>query len=147
MLYQDVPKARAAHAIQGFDVLHQFYRLRHTKNIPNAEVELIMRALAENVQSYEQVVEVSTPGNGPQGCLYAETSVRQLLAYITPSGGGLLPLSFGLFHQQETIRELTVDIFNELRAYPVSSFISPLHQIYSCFRSPLGRLESYSSKP
>lgn len=39
---------------------------------------------------------------------------------MTPSGGGLLPLSFGLFHQQESIRELTVDIFNELRAYPVS---------------------------
>lgn len=27
--------------------------------MPNAEVELIMRAFAENAQSYEQVVEVS----------------------------------------------------------------------------------------
>jgi hypothetical protein len=43
----------------------------------------------------------------------------QLLAYLTPHGGGLLHLSFGLFHQQESIRDITVDIFNELRAYPV----------------------------
>jgi hypothetical protein len=34
---------------------------------------------------------------------------------------GLLPLSFGLFHPQEQIRELTVDIFNALREYPVRS--------------------------
>ena len=58
-LFKDFAKVRATQAIQGFDVLHQFYRLRYTKNIPNAEVELIMRALAVNLQSYEQVVEVS----------------------------------------------------------------------------------------
>jgi hypothetical protein len=56
---------------------------------------------------------------------FVHLSIKQLLAYITPSGGGLLPLSFGLFHQQESIRELTVDIFNELRAYPVSKFFIP----------------------
>ena len=44
----------------------------------------------------------------------------QLLAHITPHGGGLLYLSLGLFHQQESIRERTVDILSELRAYPVS---------------------------
>ncbi|KAJ2989328.1 hypothetical protein NUW54_g8820 [Trametes sanguinea] len=26
---------------------------------------------------------------------------------------------FGLFHQQEAVRELAVDLFNELRAYPI----------------------------
>ena len=59
LIIKDFAKVRATQAIQGFDVLHQFYRLRYTKNIPNAEVELIMRALADNLQSYEQVVEVS----------------------------------------------------------------------------------------
>lgn len=49
---------RVMQAIQGIDVLHQLYRLRHTKNMPDAEVELIMRTFADNVQSYEQVVEV-----------------------------------------------------------------------------------------
>jgi hypothetical protein len=98
-LLADFKKARAMQAIQGFDVLHQLSRLRHAKNVPDAEVELIMRKIADSVQSYEQVVE--------------------LLAYMTPSGGGLLPLSFGLFHQQEPVRESTVDIFNELRAYPI----------------------------
>jgi hypothetical protein len=65
----------------------------------DTEVELIMRAIADNVQSYDQVIE--------------------LLAYLTPHSGGLLHMSFGLFHQQEAIRDTTVDIFNELRAYPV----------------------------
>lgn len=30
-----------------------------------------------------------------------------------------MPLSFGLFHQQEAIRDLTVELLNTLRAYPV----------------------------
>lgn len=55
---QDFKKARAMQAIQGFDVLHQLSRLRHAKNVPDAEVELIMRKIADSVQSYEQVVEV-----------------------------------------------------------------------------------------
>ena len=39
-----------------------------------------------------------------------------------PQGGGLLHLSFGLFHQRESIRDTTVDLFNQLRVYPVRSF-------------------------
>lgn len=45
-------------AIQGFDVSHQLWRLRHGRNLPDAEVELIMRTIVESVESYEQVVEV-----------------------------------------------------------------------------------------
>lgn len=45
-------------AIQGYDVVHQLWKLRHGKNLSDAEVELIMRALVESVQTYEQVVEV-----------------------------------------------------------------------------------------
>ena len=47
-------------AIQGFDVLHQLMRLRFSKNISDAEVELIMRTIAENVKTYEQVIEVGS---------------------------------------------------------------------------------------
>ena len=43
-----------------------------------------------------------------------------MLALVQPHQGGLLPLSLGLLHPQEIIREYTVDIFNELRQYPVS---------------------------
>ena len=43
-----------------------------------------------------------------------------MLALVPPHQGGLLPLSLGLLHPQEIIRECTVDIFNELRQYPVS---------------------------
>lgn len=55
---QDFNKSQSQQAIQGFDVLHQLYRLRHNKNLPNAEAELIMRAFAENSETYEQVTEV-----------------------------------------------------------------------------------------
>ena len=113
---QDFQAALASDTIKGIDVVHQLYRLRTAKNLPDAEVELMMRSLAENVQSYEQVVEVTFL------CLacnnYRLTSL-QLLALLPPHTGGLLPISFCLFHQQELIREYTVDIFNELRTYPV----------------------------
>ncbi|KIJ61626.1 hypothetical protein HYDPIDRAFT_115800 [Hydnomerulius pinastri MD-312] len=95
----DFRKHQATNAIQGFDLLHQLSRLRLVKNLSDGEVELIVRSIAENVQSYEQVVE--------------------LLAYMPPHAGGLQPLSFCLFHQQESVREATLDIFNELRSHPV----------------------------
>ena len=43
---------------------------------------------------------------------------------LPPHLHGLQPLSFGLFHQQEVVREVVVDLFNELRAHPVSSLLS-----------------------
>lgn len=56
---KDFQKSLASDAIQGVDVYHQLSRLRHGKNVPDAEVELMMRTFAENLQSYDQVVEVS----------------------------------------------------------------------------------------
>ena len=50
----------------------------------------------------------------------------QMLALVQPHQGGLLPLSLGLLHPQEIIREYTVDIFNELRQYPVSFPFPPI---------------------
>lgn len=44
--------------IRGFDLLHQLTRLRIVKNLSDSEVELIVRTLADNVRTYEQVVEV-----------------------------------------------------------------------------------------
>ncbi|TFY69315.1 hypothetical protein EVG20_g3200 [Dentipellis fragilis] len=96
---QDFERSLRTNALQGFDVMHQLWRLRHAKNMNDLEVELIMRSMAENVQTYDQVVE--------------------LLALSPPHSGGLLPLSYGLFHQQELVRDLTVDLFNQLRVFPV----------------------------
>ncbi|KAG6866777.1 hypothetical protein C0991_011436 [Blastosporella zonata] len=96
----DFVKFQANSAIKGFDVLHQLIRLRHGKTLTDGEASLIMRTLADNVKSYEQVVE--------------------LLAYLIPHGSGLISLGFGLFHQKESVREATIDLFNQLRAFPVS---------------------------
>lgn len=49
--------------------------------------------------------------------------VFQLLSYAVPQGQGLLHLAFGLFHQKEAVRDATVDLFNNLRAYPVCGFV------------------------
>jgi len=91
--------------------------LRLVKNLSDAEVELIVRSISENLRTYEQIIEVSilipqTAGTFRDYC-------AQLLAYMPLHAGGLQPLSFCLFHQHESIREATVDIFNELRQYPV----------------------------
>lgn len=68
--------------------------------------------------------------------LVLTSTLVQLLAFMPPHTNGLLPLSFGLFHQSETVRELTIDIFNELRSHPVSLLPSFLHssanQLYAC---------------
>jgi hypothetical protein len=57
----------------------------------------------------------------------------QLLSYVMPQGQGLLHLGFGLFHQKETVRDATVDLFNNLRAFPVCDRPLPLY--LSNFRS------------
>jgi hypothetical protein len=46
-------------AIRGLDVLHQLIRLKHTKSMSDSEISTIMRTLADNTKSYEQVVEVT----------------------------------------------------------------------------------------
>lgn len=85
----------------------------------DTEVELIVRTIANNVRTYEQVVEVGLDSVVKLHIMLIK--LVQLLAYLAPHGGGLLYLSFGLFHQQEVVRDLTVDIFNELRSYAVRS--------------------------
>ncbi|KAI0720675.1 mesa protein [Cerioporus squamosus] len=99
-LYQaDWKQSLARNPIQGFDLAHQLSRLRYAKSISDGEAELIFRSLAECLHSYDQVTE--------------------LLSWLPPHLHGLQPLSFGLFHQQEVVRDLAVDLFNELRAYPI----------------------------
>ncbi|KIK69427.1 hypothetical protein GYMLUDRAFT_35486 [Collybiopsis luxurians FD-317 M1] len=86
----------------GVDVFHQVLRLKHAsgaRKMGDAEAYAIFRTLADGIKGYEQVVE--------------------LLSYFTPHSGGLLPLAFGLFHQRESVRDATVDLFNRLRAFPV----------------------------
>jgi len=63
------------------------------------EVELVMRTFMEHVQTYEQVVE--------------------FLAHFPTHAGGLVPLAVALFHHQEAIRDIVVEILNVLRAYPI----------------------------
>jgi hypothetical protein len=67
------------------------------------------------------------------------THRSQLLSVTPPYNGGLLTLSFGLFHQQEVVRDLTVDLFTQLRMFPVSLSIIKFSQALNHFqqsRSP-----------
>ena len=60
---KDFQKSLTTDAIQGADIYHQLLRLRHGKNLPDAEVELMIRTFAENLQNYDQVVEVGVSGD------------------------------------------------------------------------------------
>lgn len=73
LLPKDFQKSLTTDVIQGVDIHHQLSRLRHGKNLPDAEVELMMRTFAENLQSYDQVVEVRV---GFDGCF--------LLRFVNP---------------------------------------------------------------
>jgi len=96
---EDFKRGLTTSAFRGFDLTHQLWRLRNVKHMQDAEVELILRTLVDAVRTYDQVVE--------------------LLSQTPPHNGGLLPLSFGLFHQQEVVRGLTVDLFTHLRMFPI----------------------------
>lgn len=112
--------------------MHQLSRLRLAKNLPDVEAELIVRTISENIRTYEQVVEVRRSLSARRRTRSFIRCHCQLLAHLPPFVGGLLPLSFCLFHQQESVREATVDIFNELRAYPVTCSISAVPHCNSC---------------
>jgi hypothetical protein len=58
-MFQDFQHHLESKAIQGFDLMHQLWRMRHTKSMPDAEVDLILRTLVDSVQTYEQVVQVN----------------------------------------------------------------------------------------
>jgi hypothetical protein len=86
----------------------------------DAEVELIMRTMVDAVQTYDEVAEVCRPLLSFAADSTPQLLRPQLLSLTPPHNGGLLPLSFGLFHQQEVVRDLTVDLFTQLRMFSVS---------------------------
>ncbi|KAF8345805.1 stabilization of polarity axis-domain-containing protein, partial [Amanita rubescens] len=121
----DFARQLSSSSIKGVDVLHQVLRLKNAKNISDAEVYVIMRTLADNTKTYGQVIE--------------------LLSYLVPYGGGLAHLGFCLFHQRESVREATIQLFNQLRAYPVGvQFLQTLNhfQRYAFVRQAFGREQS-----
>ncbi|EAU91626.1 MesA protein [Coprinopsis cinerea okayama7 len=97
-LVADYAKYQAACPVKGFDLVHQLARFRYAKNMSDTETLAIMKTLADNVKTYEQVVE--------------------LLACL-PHGHGLLYIAFGLFHPHEAVRDATIDLFNQIRSYSV----------------------------
>jgi len=118
----DFARQLSSSSIKGVDVLHQVLRLKNTKTISDAEVYAIMRTIADNTKTYEQVIE--------------------LLSYLVPYGGGLAHLGFCLFHQRQSVREATIQLFNQLRAYPVGvQFLQTLNhfQRYAFVRQAFTR--------
>jgi hypothetical protein len=101
--------------LSAFDVRHQVMRLRMSRNLPMSEAELIFSVLAVNVTTGEQVVEVSrfrTPR--------CRLTVVQLLAHLPLHAGGLLPLSFGLFHPSSNVKEHALQLLDRIDQCPVS---------------------------
>ncbi|KAH9941624.1 mesa protein [Epithele typhae] len=99
LFQEDFTYTMSIKPIAAFDLSHQLARLRYARSISDREAEAIFRSLSENLNSYDQVTE--------------------LLSWLPPHLHGLQPLSFGLFHQSEVVRELTVDLFNQLREHPI----------------------------
>jgi hypothetical protein len=57
-MIKDFNKLRATNPMQGVDIAHQLWRLRHSKRMPDTEAMLIYHTIAENAQSYDQITEV-----------------------------------------------------------------------------------------
>lgn len=100
-----------ARPVKGMDIQHQIGRLRYGKNMPDGEVELIMRSMHACVRTYDQIVE--------------------LLSHLPPQHGGLIPITFGLFHTSRVIRETTVDLVDVIRTQPIGDkFVVNLNQFH-----------------
>ncbi|KAF8343108.1 docking domain of Afi1 for Arf3 in vesicle trafficking-domain-containing protein [Cantharellus anzutake] len=131
----DFKQSLDTRAIKAFDVGHQISRLRTAKTLSDTEGQLILRALATHVRTYEQATE--------------------LLSWTPAQNGGLMPLALGLFHPQETIRDLTVDLLNNLSAYPIGiHFLQSLNHFHrmayarlAAAREPLLQPSAYPSPP
>ncbi|GAA5924641.1 hypothetical protein JCM1841_006373, partial [Sporobolomyces salmonicolor] len=106
--------------LQGFDLAHQLARLRQGRQLPSGEVELILRTLAQNARSDDQIVA--------------------LLAHLPPHFGGLLPLAFGLFHPSPSIRNSTLELFDQLSAHPTGrKFVVALNAFHRSAYTRLSR--------
>ncbi|KAG8987929.1 hypothetical protein FRB90_003066 [Tulasnella sp. 427] len=108
---QDFQNWLEARPVKGFDMQHQIGRLRYGKNMLDGEVELIVRSLHACVRTYDQIVE--------------------LLSHLPPQHGGLIPITFGLFHTNRSIRENTVDLLDVIRTQPIGDkFVVNLNQFH-----------------
>ncbi|TIB35536.1 hypothetical protein E3P85_00395 [Wallemia ichthyophaga] len=85
-------------AIKDIDVAHQINRLRTARAMHPSEAQMIYQFLAQNTETYDQVVEI----------------VEQLPPHLD----GLLPLGFGLIHPHKSVREAAMDFFIKLQTYP-----------------------------
>lgn len=67
--------------------------------------------MCKSIKNYDQVVE--------------------MLVHCPPQQGGLQPIAMCLFHQQESIRNMAVDLLNVIRDYPVGfQFLQSLNQFF-----------------
>ena len=101
------------------DIQHQVSRLRLGKKLSSPEVEAILRTLNKHTSTDEEIVEVEL-----FVCSRVDDQLRrnpQLLAMLPAQFGGLLPLSFGLFHPSTTARNDTVELLTTLNGHRVSA--------------------------
>lgn len=92
VLNKDYPKLQASSAIKGFDVVHQIFRLRYTKNMLDSEAFAITKSLADGVKTYDQVIEVcySLHSNDGLKLVSAACFIATWRGLIVP---GFFPLS------------------------------------------------------
>ncbi|KAG9034597.1 hypothetical protein FRB95_013050 [Tulasnella sp. JGI-2019a] len=110
-LQQDFQAWMETRPIKKMDIRHQISRLRYAKSVSDGEMDLIMHTMYEDVRTYEQIVE--------------------LLSHLPPHAGGLLPMTFGLFHSLAPIRDATVDLLNIIRSQPIGNqFVSSLNAFH-----------------
>ncbi|GAA5824786.1 hypothetical protein JCM10212_004929 [Sporobolomyces blumeae] len=106
--------------LRDFDLVHQLSRLRQGRQLCPGEVQLIVQTLAQSVQSDEQVVA--------------------FLAHLPSHFGGLLPVSFGLFHPAPQVRSLTLDLLDQVGSHPTGrKYLSTLNAFH---RTAYHRLSS-----
>jgi hypothetical protein len=72
-------------ALQEFDLAHQLWRLRHGRNLPDVEVELILRTIADNIRSYDTAVEVCS----------SHSPISSSLIFIPTAAAVILTSTYG----------------------------------------------------
>lgn len=109
--------------MQGVDVAHQLWKLRHSKRISDREAAMIYRTLAENIQTYDQVTEVC-------GVCIALRALRSLIhhtALVITASSPPRPASSEL----RTVPSAGGSSRSECRDFQRASFLSGTRSVHS----------------
>ncbi|OMJ28421.1 Protein mesA [Smittium culicis] len=109
----DIQQNQKQFPVVAIDVQTIINRLRNGTNIPQHEVTALYHLLNAHIHTSAQI--------------------EMLLSFMPLSSTGLIPLVFGLYHMDDTVRFLAASLLAKIEKHPIGSkFINCLNYFHKC---------------